>query len=134
MFFAMELLLILHKTTASSGGSGRFGRSGVIVMWVCSFSLLDFMPFRVQIKRTKRKGTPPLVPPEAGYPALLALAGRLQTRCAQTVQAPYSAKTVLLGGVTMGENSAPFRGLYGASRFAGGNFISWSGLLLFPAT
>jgi hypothetical protein len=96
--------------------------------YVCSFSLL------AQRKRTKRKGTQPLVPPQAGFPALLALAGRLQTRCAQTVQAPCSAKAVLLGGVTMGENSAPFRGLYGASRFAGGNFISWSGLLLFPAT
>jgi len=74
-------------------------------MYVCSFSLL------AQRKRTKRKGTQPLVPP-----------GRDSLRCSpwpnkalansaspQTVQAPYSAKAVLLGGVTMGKSGVPFR-------------------------
>jgi hypothetical protein len=76
-----------------------------------------------QRKRTKRKGTQPLVPPQAGFPALLDAAGRLQTRCAQTVQAPFSAASAVLGCVTMGK-TRPFLELYGASRFAGGNFTN----------
>ena len=38
----------------------------------------------------------------AGYPALLDAAGALQTRCAQTVQIPFSAASPVLGGVPMG--------------------------------
>ena len=43
-----------------------------------------------------------LVPPKAGCPALLDAAGALQTRCAQTVQIPFSAASPVLGGVPMG--------------------------------
>ncbi|MHB8148592.1 MAG: hypothetical protein ACYDIB_00365 [Desulfobulbia bacterium] len=50
-----------------------------------------------------KKGHPvSLVPPMAGYPALLKTAGMLQTRCAQTVQPPFSAVFPVLGGVPMG--------------------------------
>jgi hypothetical protein len=86
-----------------------------------------------QRKRTKRKGTQPLVPPQAGFPALLALAGRLQTRCAQTVQAPFSAASAVLGCVTMGK-TRPFLGLYGASRFAEEILLIWFGSFLLPMT
>jgi hypothetical protein len=53
-------------------------------------------------KERKRKGTQPLVPPVAGVPVLLDAAGALQTRCAQTVQIPFSAASPVLGGVPMG--------------------------------
>jgi hypothetical protein len=50
----------------------------------------------------QRKGTQALVPPQAGFPVLLKAAGMLQTRCAQTVQPPFSAAFPVLGGVPMG--------------------------------
>jgi hypothetical protein len=103
MFLAMELLLIVHKTTALSGGAGKFCAIRYYCQYVCSFSLL------AQRKRTKRKGTLSLVPPQAGFPAFLDAAGSLQTRCAQTVQTPFSAASPVLGGVTMG-GTAPLSG------------------------
>ena len=49
-----------------------------------------------------------LVPPKAGCPVLLKAAGMLQTRCAQTVQIPFSAASPVLGGVPMGFSPSPF--------------------------
>ena len=48
-----------------------------------------------------------LVPPLAGCPALLKAAGALQTRCAQTVQIPFSAAFPVLGCVPMGFFPSP---------------------------
>src|SRR3989339_2260669 len=55
-------------------------------------------------KKTNQKKRHPvsLVPPQAGFPALLDAAGALQTRCAQTVQIPFSAASPVLGCVPMG--------------------------------
>jgi len=49
------------------------GEKAVLLIY-CSFSLL------AQRKRTKRKGPRSLVPPMAGYPVLLEVAGSLKTR------------------------------------------------------
>src|SRR3990167_6781588 len=58
-------------------------------------------------KRTKERAPLSLVPPLAGCPALLKAAGMLQTRCAQTVQPPFSAAFPVLGCVPMGFLSSP---------------------------
>ncbi|PKN50594.1 MAG: hypothetical protein CVU58_00135 [Deltaproteobacteria bacterium HGW-Deltaproteobacteria-16] len=61
----MDVLLIVHKTTALSGGAGKFCAIRYYCQYVCSFSLL------AQRKRTKRKGTQSLVPPQAGCPEFM---------------------------------------------------------------
>jgi len=68
---------------------------GLLAKVVVSFLLL------LAQKKKQEKGTPPLVPPKAGYPVLLDAAGALQTRCAQTVQIPFSAASAVLGCVPM---------------------------------
>ena len=57
----------------------------------------------------QRKGSRVSCPAEGGMPGvyaphgvLLDAAGALQTRCAQTVQIPFSAASAVLGGVPMG--------------------------------
>jgi hypothetical protein len=75
---------------------------------VCSFLCLP--------KETnQRKGTRVSCPAEGGIPGvyaphgvLLDAAGALQTRCAQTVQIPFSAASPVLGCVPMGVFSPPF--------------------------
>ena len=57
-------------------------------------------------KRTKERAPVFLVPPKAGCPALLDAAGALQTRCAQTVQIPFSAASPVLGCGPMGLDAA----------------------------
>jgi hypothetical protein len=61
-----------------------------------------FFFFCLPKRRNKKKAPVSLVPPLAGFPALLKAAGMLQTRCAQTVQPPFSAAFPVLGGVPMG--------------------------------
>jgi len=58
------------------------------------------MPFSVQRKRPKRKGTSHLSA-NGGFPVLLESAGSLKTRFAQTVQTPFSAVSAVLGCMTM---------------------------------
>jgi hypothetical protein len=64
--------------------------------------ILLFISLLAQRNEPKKGPPVPLVPPLAGYPALLNAAGSLQTRCAQTVQTPFSAASPVLGGVSMG--------------------------------
>ena len=66
-------------------------------------------------KRTKEKAPCVPCPAEGGIPGvyaphgvLLKTAGALQTRCAQTVQIPFSAASPVLGCVPMGVFSPPF--------------------------
>jgi hypothetical protein len=69
-------------------------------------------------KRTKRKGTLCHLSACGGFPALLAAAGSLQTRCAQTVQTPDSAAAAVLGCVPMGYGPENIPSTRGANRVA----------------
>ncbi|MBU3937784.1 MAG: hypothetical protein KKD53_09635 [Proteobacteria bacterium] len=66
--------------------------------------------------KRRKKGHPVTCPAGAGFPEFMprrgtARLGRALANSAspQTVQAPHSAKTALLGGVTMGKSGVPFR-------------------------
>jgi hypothetical protein len=88
MFFMASSVLLKKGSSGNSGGLGH-----EVSVFISLFA-----------QRNEPKKGPPvsLVPPQAGFPALLDAAGALQTRYAQTVQIPFSAASPVLGCVPMG--------------------------------